>query len=99
MDDSIRSGLDLRSPLPAATRQAGFSFAYAHKVDKASLDIQAGELNLDLVADLDSRLPTHQHSLGRRLQQPNPGSFFGGTGDKGIEGLSNPAGRNFAGRL
>jgi hypothetical protein len=37
-------------------------------------------------------LPTHQHSLGRRLQQPNPGSFFGGTGDKGIEGLSNPAG-------
>ena len=47
---------------------------------------------LNLVADLDSLLPTHQLSLGRRLHQTHPGSFFGGTGDKGVEHLPNPAG-------
>jgi hypothetical protein len=40
-----------------------------HKVDDSSLDIQAGELDLDLVTDLDSLFTTHQLPLGRGLQQ------------------------------
>ena len=36
--------------------------------------------------------PVISLALDRRLQQPNPGPFFGGTGDQSIEGFPNAAG-------
>jgi hypothetical protein len=72
------------------------SFCRETKVDKPSLDVQAGELNSDLVTDLGSLLPGHQLSLDGGLQQPKPGSFFGCPGDQSVEDSPMRLDRNYA---
>lgn len=65
----------------------------SHKIDESALHIQASQLHLDLVTDFEPLLPSHHPPLGRRLQQPNPRSFVGGTRDQSIEGLPNAVGK------
>ena len=68
-----------------------------NEIDEAALDVQVGKADSDLIADVDPHTSVHQLSLGRRVQQTNPGSLFGRTGDDCIKRLTDMPGEEQSG--
>ena len=57
----------------------------AHKVDETALDVGTDQLDVNVVAHVETLETALQPAFRRRLEEPHPRSLRGGAGDDGVE--------------
>src|SRR5579864_736224 len=62
------------------------------EIDIPALYVGAEELDLQIIADVESLLSLHEHTLHARIQNPNKGSLRACASDNCVKGLPNAAG-------
>src|SRR3954471_10260498 len=70
----------------------------AHKVDEAVLDVHAGELDANVVADVESALAAHHPAFDRRRADAYVSALRRRAGDDPVELLADSRGDDERGR-
>ena len=63
------------------------------EVDKATLDVNAHELDRKPISDVQMVPARHKHALNRRMQCADPGTFITRAGYQRIDAVADPIGQ------